>query len=184
MRLYKEAMEMTSKISVDLILSEEECSGFWDLMAQIPPGGTAVEIGCYRGRSSSLMLQAAQDNHFLSIHVDPWTTGEAHEWMGMAQKIPAPFVVLKMTSEQALALPWLANVPLDLVYIDGDHETPAVEIDVKWGERIKPGGILCAHDYGRDFLSGVEITLKNYVKDPKWQMLGVWGTLAAWRKVL
>lgn len=183
MRSFEEAMQITSKISVELILTEEECAGFWCLMETVPPGGTTLEIGCYRGRSSSLMLQAAQDRKFLSIHVDPWTTGEAHEWMGMAQRIPVPYVVLKMKSEEALALPWLAEIPLDLVYIDGDHETPAVEIDVKWGERIKVGGILCAHDFGRDFLSGVEITLKNYVNDPRWQMIGVWGTLAAWRRV-
>lgn len=183
MRSFEEAMQITRGISVELILSEEECAGFWDLMKQIPAGGTVVEIGCYLGRSSSLMLQAAKDQGFLSIHVDPWTTGEASRWMQTAHELQVPFVVLKMHSEQALALPWLSNIPLDLVYIDGDHETPAVEIDIRWGERIHQGGILCAHDFGRDFLSGVEITLRNYVSSDRWQFIGSWGTLAAWRRL-
>jgi Methyltransferase domain len=39
--------------------------------------------------------------------------------------------------------------PLDWAYIDGDHTYDAVASDLeRYGEMVKPGGILCGDDYG------------------------------------
>lgn len=39
--------------------------------------------------------------------------------------------------------------PLDLVYIDADHEYDGVKADITlWSRHVRPGGILCGHDYG------------------------------------
>jgi len=40
---------------------------------------------------------------------------------------------------------------LDLVYIDGDHRYEAVKQDIlKWKPKIKSGGYVSGHDYGRE----------------------------------
>jgi predicted O-methyltransferase YrrM len=37
---------------------------------------------------------------------------------------------------------------LDFVYIDADHEYESVCADIEaWHDRIRPGGLLCGHDY-------------------------------------
>jgi hypothetical protein len=36
----------------------------------------------------------------------------------------------------------------DMVYLDADHTYAAVESDLRlWWDKVKPGGILCGHDY-------------------------------------
>jgi hypothetical protein len=46
---------------------------------------------------------------------------------------------------------------VDLVFIDGAHDYENVKADIAaWTPHVKPGGILCGHDYGVSFLPGVK----------------------------
>ena len=48
----------------------------------------------------------------------------------------------------------------DLVWIDGDHEQPAVTHDVNWALKLlRPGGVLACHDYDEATCPGVRPTL-------------------------
>jgi hypothetical protein len=39
---------------------------------------------------------------------------------------------------------------IDVVYIDGNHTLPYVIADVHaWAPKVRPGGMVCGHDYGR-----------------------------------
>jgi hypothetical protein len=38
--------------------------------------------------------------------------------------------------------------PVDLVFIDADHTYEEVRKDLRWARHVRPGGILCGHDYG------------------------------------
>ena len=54
--------------------------------------------------------------------------------------------LLRMTSKQASSL--FKPGYFDMVFIDADHTYEAVKQDFNlWKPRIRPGGILCGHDY-------------------------------------
>ena len=73
---------------------------------------------------------------------------------------------------------------IDLAFIDGDHEAPGVRIDCRVvASKVKGGGVLTAHDYGRDSLPGVFLAMNEYALEPNWKSEGVFGTLGVWRRM-
>lgn len=48
---------------------------------------------------------------------------------------------------------------LNFVFIDGDHSHRAVSADIKaWAPKLKPGGLLCGHDYANtEYAFGKEV---------------------------
>jgi predicted O-methyltransferase YrrM len=49
------------------------------------------------------------------------------------------------------AAEWFPDHFFDFVFIDADHSFKAVVKDiVVWHPKVKPGGLLCGHDYGYD----------------------------------
>lgn len=62
--------------------------------------------------------------------------------------------------------------PVDLVFLDADHDYEAVEADIAaWAPHVRPGGILCGHDYGG--FEGVTRAVDEFGKDGVLG-LGVW----------
>lgn len=61
------------------------------------------------------------------------------------QKFGKRCELMRLSSEAALS-----NFPaqtLDFVFIDGDHSYEAVHKDLKWLEKVRPGGLLIGDDY-------------------------------------
>lgn len=57
-------------------------------------------------------------------------------------------VLLKIKTPEAFSL--LNTHSFDLAFIDGDHSHPAVREDIRGCHRlVRPGGIICGHDYGQ-----------------------------------
>ena len=53
----------------------------------------------------------------------------------------------------------------DMVFIDGDHQPEAVMRDVRfWKERIKPGGLICGHDFNWET---VAVPVQNLLPETK-----------------
>ena len=92
------------------------------------------------------------------------------------------FTLLCMRTEQAAW--YLAQLPqLDMAYIDGDHERAGVHIDLQLvANKIKPGGLLTAHDYDHEWLQGVRTAVDPYVAEG-WEALGMSGSLGMWRRL-
>jgi predicted O-methyltransferase YrrM len=181
---FEDAMQITRGVSSETAFDDTELRALYDLLLEVPKGGIVTEIGCQIGRSSSLILQCARDN-FLSVHIDPWTVQPdfAAQWHDMAWKIGVPHVVYQMRTEDVLNIRQLPPF-VDLLLIDGDHTEAGLLVDVKMAEYcIRFGGILCAHDYGRDSLPDVERVLSKSLKSPYWNQLGLSGTLGCWRRL-
>jgi predicted O-methyltransferase YrrM len=56
----------------------------------------------------------------------------------------------------------------DFVFIDGNHDYEHVLEDItEWTKKVKPGGIVCGHDYKEDKVNnyGVIEAVNKYVKD-------------------
>lgn len=132
-----------------------------------------VELGVYQGKMSGYLLEALP---LLTLYmVDRWTeyteeerktsTGRmpkdsqdvfdtAYEMsVAVAQKYGRRAVIVQASTDDALD-----HVPhsLDFVFIDADHSYEACKNDIlNWRDRVKPGGILSGHDYGRQSHPGV-----------------------------
>jgi len=57
--------------------------------------------------------------------------------------------ILRMTSEDAANM--IPDGSLDLAFLDADHSPEGMTTDLeRWPRKIRPGGLLCGHDYGME----------------------------------
>lgn len=181
---YEEVMQLTRTVSAELAFDEFECKGMYDLLVSLPDEATVMEIGCQYGRSSSIIAQIAKAKDFKLYFIDNYAEGTgAPEWIKMMTGIGHPFTLRCMTSERAGCFPEPAAV--DLLFIDGFHETAWIDLDyVSHAWRVYPPGICCYHDFGRDTLPDIKtVTDARMTIENGWEPISVWGTLAAWRRI-
>jgi len=116
-----------------------------------------VEIGSYVGQSTTMFADEAK----LVISVDPYMNDyddkdDACHAADLPTTVYEKFLEntagydnishIKMTSDDAIAV--LNNLKVDLVYIDGVHTYDQVKKDIEnYRHIVKPGGLLCGHDY-------------------------------------
>ena len=126
---------------------------------------SVVEIGSWMGRSTTAMADNMEGLGVI-LAVDTWRGSEEHESF-LAGK-PADFVYqtfcrnLKAHIDSGrvcpLRLPSLEAARLfqaigcagfDMVFIDAAHDYENVKADIiAWKPLVKPGGLLCGHDWG------------------------------------
>lgn len=111
--------------------------------------GEAVEIGCMDGFSTAYLLECSK---LRVTSIDPFIHDSEEkarfghqDWL---ERNVAPWKDrhrLIVDYSWDIALMW--NLPLDLVFIDGDHTYLSVATDLKdWMPFIKLGGYLAVHD--------------------------------------
>lgn len=138
--------------------------GLVDLLALVPKGGIAVEIGVYEGDATAYFAE-----HFDTVYaVDPWPTGhvpwEPHRTFKDIEdtfdKNKAPNVI-KMKTTSVEAAKQIGDV--DFVYIDAKHEYPHVKEDIcAWMYKTKYIG---GHDYHPGTFPGVVMAVKEFFKN-------------------
>ncbi|WP_194848329.1 class I SAM-dependent methyltransferase [Candidatus Neptunochlamydia vexilliferae] len=131
---------------------------------------TIVEIGVFRGKNAQVLREQFPDAHLYLI--DPWKPDPHYLQSGSAvsdleetyakafRRVQTLFaddpkvtLIQKMSHEAAPLVP--DNV--DLVFIDANHAYEAIRQDIlTWKEKVRPGGILSGHNYGRPRLPGVK----------------------------
>ena len=178
---FEQVMEFTRSVSAPDALQDAECKAMYDALMHVPPGGYVVEIGCQLGRSSSIIAQLQREIGYHAIHIDPYTEQPEYlkGWIDMMWKTQAEFTLMKMGSEYAWPVVLRFN-PVDLVYIDGDHEYPSVIRDLNnYGKLLKRGGYLLAHDCKNPGLPGVNQALSEFI-DIGWHEIGIFEGLGVW----
>ena len=145
------------------------------LAEQAAAARKTIEVGCWRGRSTTVMAEATAGTIWC---VDPWTgTQDAphkpvkrdvlrmfaenlwdHIATGRVQVLPARSLV-------ALdVLRYLA--PFDFVFLDGDHAYDSVAPEIEaFRPLVRPGGVLAGHDYGNDRWPDVTRAVDERVPD-------------------
>lgn len=134
-----------------------------ELLSRLPEGPVrGAEIGVFGG-DMSMRLLARRDLEL--IMVDAWdgsvmidredfhaslTQEQQEEYMKLAQDRTAyageRVKIIRETSRESVK--GIPDHSLDFVFIDGDHAYPAVACDLTWWHpKLKPGGLLCGHDY-------------------------------------
>jgi predicted O-methyltransferase YrrM len=188
---FDEVMALTGTISNEHMLHPEECRAMYDTLCELPSKSTVVEVGCDRGRSSSLIFQMASAQKFMTIHIDPWIPEhdygqqayKAKEWMQVMCERCAyhPFILLHMTTEEAVRSLWnLTPKGIDFAFIDGAHDTPTVQMDLRLvASRVNQFGFLVAHDYPS---GGVTEAIDPFVAQG-WEKVKQARGLGIWRKL-
>ena len=120
--------------------------------------GVGVEVGAYRGDFAREVLADWQgESWFL---VDPWETTRGflvrHSGFNWDMSEARRCAEQLARSDGRARLVRLgdpvaeATIPdlVDVVYVDGSHDTRSVLHDLEtWWPRLRPGGLLCGHDY-------------------------------------
>lgn len=145
------------------------------ILDHLQPGSKIVELGCWKGKSSSyLAVQSFNLQKDFELHfVDTWGGSPEHfeseefsnaitenqdliynEFISNISKVDYPYHVHRMTSLEAADL--FENNSLDFVYFDTNHSFAYVTQELKkWYPKLKQGGVLAGHDYNGPVKSAV-----------------------------
>ncbi len=123
-------------------------------------GGDIVELGCYKGRTTALLVQASKDGRVTSVDpfIEPSHRYEASSpdvWRNNLKKIGLePPQLLHMTGDEALK--HFQGKWLSLVFIDAAHDYESVLNDLhNWTPLVKKGGFVALHDMYHPHFHGV-----------------------------
>ena len=171
--------KIKSKIS-EVLNKEEKINHYWendqlfgekwfayqnlysDIVKKINDGDTIVEVGAWKGRSTSfLAVEIANSKKNISFYVvDTWEGSVEHKidpnqydlinlyetFINNMKPVEKYYTPLRMTSIEASEK--FADNSLSFVFLDASHEYDDVKEDIKkWMPKVKPGGILAGHDY-------------------------------------
>ncbi len=157
----------------------EEC--FQKAVETCPENGKIVELGCWKGKSSTFLItEALNSGKNMELHfVDTWAGSPEHLnpdegayeeglvddpdfvykiFLENINKIDYPKHIHKMHTFQASKL--FENNSIDFLFIDTAHEFRHVEKEISlWYPKVKSGGIISGHDY---FYPGVMRAVKDF----------------------
>lgn len=131
--------------------------------------GIGVEVGVLNGDFSAEILQRWGGQLVL---VDPWRQVSAYKYKEDMEQCYAK-VCARFAGEPRVRIVRECSVPaaatfadgsLDWVYLDADHALEAVTADIAaWWRKVKPGGVLCGHDYFEAEGFGVKRAVDTFV---------------------
>ena len=123
--------------------------------------GQIVEIGCYMGRSTAILLQAAAVWGAEVTTIDPFVKlpndvpeASPQIWRrNLKQQGLTPGTLIVERSHQAV-LEWKGEIAL--LFIDGDHGYEGVRADLEdWTRHVQVGGVVALHDMWFPSITGV-----------------------------
>ena len=129
------------------------------IIDSIPEGGRIVEVGAWKGASTSYLAVEAQHKKMRIDVVDTWAGSEEHKNMDEAIKNslfekfidnlrPLISLINPIRIDSVSASKMYDDNSLDAVFIDADHKYESVKADIiAWMPKVKKNGILAGHDY-------------------------------------
>jgi len=179
-------------------LTRAQATRLWRAAGQVPAAGQIVEIGSFRGRSTTVLgLGSLPDVHVFAV--DPFLgsdrgpqeiaedrdRGKADMALFTDQISRADLsqrvTLVRELSGAAAALSGVTG-RVDLLYIDGAHRyAPARDDIAHWGARVNnDGGVMLIHDA----FSSIGVTLASMrllFASSRWLYVGRDGSLAQYR---
>lgn len=156
--MYQDLIEVTRDIHGWLTRKEAIC--LYELVGQAP--GNIVEIGAWKGLSTSWLLVAAYRSGKQLTTVDHFIGSSEHRLDGSIDTYPefcqnidriqrrfgipdSGLNVLKMDSLEASKC--FDDSSIGMIFIDGSHEYELVKADMEaWRPKVISGGIIALHD--------------------------------------
>lgn len=150
---------------------------------------TIIEVGCWKGRSTL----ALADNTAGKVYaVDHWqgTPGDAgHEaaiaaggpdgiYLAFVENVRSRIEMGKVISIRGISTivaAYFDHSSADLVFIDAGHLHADVKRDINaYRPLVKPGGILCGHDYACPSHAGVQQAVDEVFPEVNRAGLSIW----------
>ena len=133
---------------------------------------TFAEIGCWHGITTRNVASQTSATYYAVEHFDcspelevNWE-GPEHQWRTFITNVNGLLNVKIIPLKSVEAAKSLSNVKFDVVFIDAAHDYQSVKADVEaWAPLVKPGGILCGHDYGWWVRNGAKDGVTKYVNE-------------------
>jgi predicted O-methyltransferase YrrM len=146
-------------LQIEGLTKQSELELLYGLAASMPSEAIVVEVGSFRGRST-LAIAAGLDQVDRPTLVAVDTFAGDPEWEEIAAVDRARQLfdantagigflqAIQDTSVRAAAR--IADSSVDWVFIDALHDYASVRDDIRaWAPKVKPGGLISGHDYGR-----------------------------------
>jgi predicted O-methyltransferase YrrM len=112
--------------------------------------------------------------------VDSWrypgkvTEKDYHTFLRNIACVKDRVTILKMLTQEAV--PQLPENFFDLIFIDADHSYKWVKSDIiNFAPKVKPGGLLCGHDYNKNW-PGVVKAVNELLTAPQKGGKALWWT--------
>ena len=114
-----------------------------------------AEIGVCKGDTAIPLLQHCDIDKYYAV--DP---AFHQKLLDMDLSIYPELELYHLTSKEAALV---INAKLDLVFIDALHDEEHVDEDIHlWTPKVRPGGVVCGHDYDNKRFPGVRIAVERY----------------------
>ncbi|MFN3254233.1 MAG: class I SAM-dependent methyltransferase [Ilumatobacter sp.] len=152
---------MAAVADVDGWMSPGQGATLFDAASRCPDGGTIVEIGSFRGRSTIVLAQAAASNVRI-FAIDPHAGNDRgpQEIDGFVDEAADDHAVFLANLERAGVADRVTHVRafsddahdridggIDVLYVDGAHRYGPALADIRsWGDRVLDGGTMLIHD--------------------------------------
>ena len=138
---------------------------YLELLDATPEGGTFVELGCYKGKSTSFIgveiHKRKRDINFFAVDSFQGATNstdaneiKAYEGISEIEESYTYNVslignkiktIVSLTDEAAQ---YFDDSSVDVVFVDGGHSYEVVKADIlAWLPKVKKGGIISGHDF-------------------------------------
>jgi predicted O-methyltransferase YrrM len=148
------------------------------IVESVPEGGHIVEVGAWKGASTSYLAVEAQHKKLRIDVVDTWSGSQEHKDISDIKENslfgtfidnlrPVINLINPIRTDSVSASKMYADESLDAVFIDADHRYESVKADIlAWMPKVKKGGILAGHDYILAH-SGVILAVDELVESPE-----------------
>ena len=138
---------------------------YLELLNHCPEDGTFVELGCFKGKSTSFIvteiIKQKRDVSFYAVDSFEGSTNSSdakeveayngirnieNDFKNNTKHLYNYFFTYKELSHQAADN--FNNKDVDVIFIDAGHSYEAVKKDIEaWLPKMKPNGIIAGHDY-------------------------------------
>lgn len=149
---------MTASAHCDLCSADERL----DTQVHLPflrksAKGTVLEIGVWTGISTGALLAGVSENggHVYSVDI---YAGSRYVWHGEPD-----WTFVNTSSHNVGEILKVVPVPLDLLFIDGDHSYEGCLADLEnWGPRVRKDGLILVHDSDTPAFPGVRRAIDEF----------------------
>lgn len=142
-------------------LSEAQGRALHDAAARASGRGAIVEIGSWKGRSTTWLAHGAMERGLRVMAIDPHAnsredvsarTFEAFEANLIRAGVQEAVQPLVLTSAEAVHI---VDGPVEVLFVDGDHSVEGARRDAElWLPRVMHGGTVLFHDVASSGYSG------------------------------